>query len=80
MLAQTVNNQIAQGCRVESQSDYQAVVVKGHRLNNTLHLILTICTAGLWGIFVWAPLAIFGGEKRSVVAVDDYGNTSVQRL
>ena len=43
-LARMVTAQVANGARVESQSDYQAVLVHGHRLNNTLHLILTIFT------------------------------------
>lgn len=36
-------------------------------------------TLGLWGI-VWIALAIFGGEKRSLVAVDAYGNATVQKV
>ena len=79
LLARLVTAQVADGARVESQSDYQAVLVRGHRLNNTLHLILTIVTAGLWGI-VWLLLAIFTGEKRSVASVDEWGNSSIQRL
>ena len=78
-LARMVTAQVADGARVESQSDYQAVLVRGHRLNNTMHLILTIVTFGAWGI-VWLLLALFGGEKRQVASVDEWGNASVQRL
>ncbi len=78
-LARMITAQVANGKRVESQSDYQAVLVHGHRLNNTLHLILTIVTFGLWGI-VWLLVAIFGGEKREVASVDEWGNASIQRL
>jgi hypothetical protein len=78
-LARLVTNEIAQGARVESQSDFQAVLVRGHRLNNTLHLILTLLTVGVWAI-VWIALALFGGEKRSVAAVDEWGNASIQKL
>jgi hypothetical protein len=42
-------------------------------------LILTLVTLGLWGI-VWIAMAIIGGEKRSTVTVDEWGNVSVQRL
>lgn len=66
LLGRTLQGQIAAGYRVESQGDYQAVIIKGKPINNVLHLILTIITAGLWGLFVWLPLAIFGGEKRSM--------------
>jgi hypothetical protein len=54
---------LARGRRVESQSDYNAVVVHGHRPSAGLQLFLTIITFGLWG-FVWLGLILFGGEKR----------------
>lgn len=79
LLARTVSGQIAGGARIESQSDFQAVVVKGKPVNHVLHLILTVVTLTLWG-WVWIGLAIFGGEKRSMVAVDEYGNSSVQKV
>jgi len=78
-LARTVSGQVASGARVESQSDYQAVVVRGKSVNHVLHLILTLVTLGLWAI-VWIALAIFGGEKRSLVTVDEYGNVAVVRV
>lgn len=79
LLARTVSGQVASGARVESQSDFQAVVVRGKSVNHVLHLILTLVTFTLWGI-VWIALAIFGGEKRSMVTVDEYGNAAVQKV
>lgn len=79
LLARTVQGQLAQGARVESQSDFQAVVVKGKPVNHTLHLILTIVTLGFWGL-VWIGIAVFGGEKRAMVTVDEYGNAAVQKI
>ena len=78
-LARTLQSEVAGGARIESQSDYQAVLVKGHRVNHVLHLILTLVTLGIWAI-VWLALAIVGGEKRRMASVDEYGNVSVQRL
>lgn len=72
-LAQTVAAEVARGARVESQSDYQAILVRGKRPNHVLHLILTLITLGFW-VVVWAALALLGGEKRTVWAVDDYAN------
>jgi len=77
-LAATISAQVARGARVESQSDYQAVVVTGKPVNHVLHLILTLVTCGLWGI-VWIVLAVSGGEKRSIASVDEFGNAAVQR-
>lgn len=60
------------GWRVESQTDFQAVLVKGRRPNHLLHLVLSVLTLGLW-LIVWAALAILGGEKRMVLSVDQAG-------
>jgi hypothetical protein len=57
------------GWRVETRSDYQVTLVRGHRPNHLLHLLLTVLTVGLWAI-VWICLAIFGGEKRIVVTAE----------
>ena len=48
---------------VESRSDYEAVLVKGRRVNHLLHGILSVLTVGVW-LPVWILLAVFGGEKR----------------
>ena len=77
-LANTVTGLIAQGCRVESQSDTHAVLVSGKPINHILHLILSLVTCSAW-LIVWGALAIFGGEKRKLVNVDEYGNVSVQK-
>jgi len=79
LLARTLTTQIASGARVESQSDFQAVVLKGKPVNHTLHLIITLLTVGLWAP-VWIALAIFGGDKRSMLTVDEYGNAAVQKV
>jgi hypothetical protein len=78
LLARAVANQVRQGWRVESQMDYQAVLVTGQRVNHILHLILTLVTLGLWAI-VWIVLAFIGGEKRMVIEVDEYGHTNIQK-
>ena len=78
LLARAVANQVRQGGRVESQTDYQAVLVTGQKVNHVLHLILTLVTFGLWGI-VWIILAFIGGEKRVVIDIDEYGNTNIQK-
>lgn len=61
-----------QGWRVQSQSQTQAQLVKGHRTNHILHLILTILTLGIWAI-VWILMALLGGEKHKLIAVNEYG-------
>jgi hypothetical protein len=63
------------GWRVTSQTQSNAQLVKGRRVNHILHLLLTIVTVGLWAI-VWIIVAATGGEKHQFVSVDEYGNVS----
>jgi hypothetical protein len=79
LLAQQLQTAAARGLRIESQSDFQAVLVEGKPVNHVLHAILTIFTCLLWGI-VWAVIAATGGEKRQMVVVDEFGNVLWQNL
>jgi hypothetical protein len=79
ILDRTLADRGAQGWRIETRSDYQATIASGNRINHVLHLILTIITAGLWGI-VWILLAIFGGIKRRIITVDEYGNVVDRKI
>lgn len=73
-LSTAVANECAVGgWRVQSQSDYNAILVKGKKVSHLLHLLLFLFTAGLW-IFVWPILAIKNREKRLMISVDAYGN------
>ena len=78
-LARTVSNLLAQGRRVESQSDYQAVLARGKRTSHGLHLFLTIITAGLWG-FVWIGMVFVNRDRREIVNIDEWGNVSVAKV
>jgi hypothetical protein len=69
----------AQGWRIENRSDFQATVAQGKPIHHILHLVLTILTAGLW-LIVWICLAIFGGVKRRLLSVDDFGNIIDQKI
>lgn len=78
LLARAVSNEVRRGYRVESQTDFQAVLVKGNRPNHLLHLLLSVFTLGVW-LLVWLLVVLLGGEKRQVVEVDEFGNTNFQR-
>ncbi len=79
ILSQQLQTAAARGLRIESQSDFQAILVEGKPVNHILHAILTIFTCLLWGI-VWAIIAATGGEKRQMVVVDEFGNVLWQKL
>ncbi len=72
-LDREIAQMVVKGFRVESQTDYQVVLVSGNRVNHILHLLLTVFTFGVW-VIVWILLVILGGEKRRVVSIDDHGN------
>ncbi len=79
MLANTLQGQVASGGRIESQGDFQAVVVRGHRPNHLLHFFIGVFTLGLWWI-AWFFIAIFGGEKRQMISVNEFANVFVQKV
>lgn len=72
-LAQAIQREVAGGWRVESQSDINAILVKGGATNHTLHLIISLLTCGLW-LFVWPVVWLINKPKRLILNVDDYGN------
>lgn len=76
-LAQAITREVASGYRVESQTDIQAVLVKGGKTNHVLHLILTLVTFGMWSI-VWLIMWLVNRESRTILSVDDYGNVLKQ--
>ena len=66
-LKENIATETANGWRVESILDGQAVLVKGSKPNHILHLILFLVTAGFW-LPVWIFIAVTGGEKRKVIS------------
>ena len=78
-LARQIQSSAAQGARVETQSDFQAIVTKGKPVNHVLHGIVSLLTLGLW-LPVWLVLALTGGEKRQMLLVDEWGSPSIQQL
>ena len=80
LLARSVQSHVAQGYRVESAAgDYGAVLAKGHKPNHLMHLVITLLTAGVW-LVGWLIRIAMGGEKRLMIAVDEYGNVLPQKI
>ena len=72
-LDQRIHTEEEQGWRVESRTDTRATLARGKPLNTKLHLILTICTVGIWGI-VCSALRTTGGETHRTLTDDEYGS------
>ncbi len=72
VLRHNVQQAVEDGLRVEVQSEYSATLVSGHRVNHILHLLLSVFTLGAW-LIVWLIVSVVGGEKRSVISVDEAG-------
>lgn len=80
LVSRAVSNRLAQGkWRIESQSDFSAVLIKGKPLNHTVHVILDVVTLGFW-LFVHIPLWLIKKEQRTMVSVDEFGNTNWEQL
>lgn len=79
LLNQQVQQAVARGARIESQSDYMAVVVSGKKVHHVLHFVLGIFTLGIWWI-VWFLLIIAGGEKRKMITVDEKGRVETKKV
>jgi hypothetical protein len=71
ILKNFVVKQVAKGARVELQDDFTAVLVWGKRPNHILHLLLSLISFGIW-IIIWIFIS-FGGEKRNVYSIDNFG-------
>lgn len=52
--------------RVESRSDFRAVLIRDRKVNHKLHFALTFATMGLWAL-VWMVLAAHAEEPRRKV-------------
>jgi hypothetical protein len=76
MLAQSVANEVRKDWRVQSQTDFQAVMEKGKRTSHGLHVFLSIVTLGIW-IPVWIAVWYLNRDQNEVINVDGYGNVNI---
>ena len=73
-LATAVSGEVSRGWRVESQSQVQAILVKGKNINHTLQIFLSVITLGGW-LLVYIPIFIINRRQTRIVRIDDFGNT-----
>ena len=78
-LDEEVADWVRDGWRVESRSDFQAVLVTGRPVSHLLHAILAVLTLGLW-LIGWLIVTVTGGEDRELVSVDPYGNIDSEKV
>jgi hypothetical protein len=75
ILEAEIENSLANGWRLRTQSPTEAHLVRGEPVSHFTHLFFAIVTLGLW-LLVWIPLTIFGGEKHRHISVDEQGKVS----
>ena len=74
ILGRAIHNEVATGnWRVESQTSYNATLVKGKHTSHLLHAALSLVTCGAW-ILVWAIVAYCNRRQVLMMTVDEYGN------
>jgi hypothetical protein len=78
-VAQAIRQKIVQQGRVESRTDYGAVIVYGHACNHVLWLLLSALTCGLFAIG-WIIAWSTQFEHRLMLEVDVYGRISTTEI
>lgn len=76
MLDYEIAQRIRKGYKIDFQTDTKVILSKGHRPSHVLHLILSLLTGGIWALFVWLPICIFGGERRIMLQVGRDGSVT----
>ena len=74
ILAKGIVMQVANGWRLDVQTDFEAVLSSGKKVNHILHLLLSIVTVGMW-ILPWILMAMGNRIRRQTISVDEFGNT-----
>lgn len=72
ILSKQLERQVSADMRVESRSDFQAVLVYGDKVNHLLHFFIGVFTVGLWWI-VWILLAATNKQRHRMITVDEFG-------
>ncbi len=78
LLAVNIQEKVMAGWRVESQSDFQAVLVLRRPVNRVGHLVVTIITMGLW-LIPWILIELARGDTRMLLVVDRLGEFKEQK-
>jgi hypothetical protein len=74
----TALQQLGKGWTVQTQTDTSIVFARpGRAPNHVVHLILSLCTAGLW-LIVWFFVAVKGQapDERQALTIDEHGQFS----
>ncbi len=66
LASRSLDELVAEGWRIESESTEYVFLVKGRPVNHLLHFFVGIFTLGVWWI-VWILVAANGGERRHTV-------------
>jgi hypothetical protein len=72
LLRSAVRAETRNGWRLESRSDYQAVLVRRRTGSARVNVVLAVVTLGLW-LLVWGCWCSSGEERRLVITVDEWG-------
>ena len=74
-----VADHVADGWRVEQETSTHTLLAKGDPTKHWAHIILTLVTAGIWGI-VYGLVLAFGGLKQRRVLKNPDGTGRVEKV
>ena len=67
---------VSSGWRLDTQTEFAAVLSRGKGLNHILHLLLSLVTFGLW-LIVWLMLLLVNRIHTMTIQIDKFGNTLI---
>jgi hypothetical protein len=79
LLLGAIDGQLGDGARIDSQDDFSAVLVRGRPTRHLMHFVISLLTIGTWSP-VWILITAVGGEKRTTIDVDRFGNVFVKSV
>jgi hypothetical protein len=72
LLRSAVRTETRAGWRLQSRSDYRAVLVRRRTGSRGANLTLAVVTLGLW-LPIWGVLVLMRDERELLITVDEWG-------
>jgi len=72
LLTSAIRTEVRVGWRLESRTEYQAVLLRRRTGALAVNIALAVVTLGLW-LLIWGLLVLTRERRQLVITVDEYG-------
>lgn len=72
LLTSAIRTETRAGWRLESRTDFRAVLIRRRTGSPRLNIVLAVITLGLW-LPIWGLLVLLREERELVITVDEWG-------